>query len=438
MSLLDILTGGKDQEANSDLNAALASIQGVQTPDIASMEYQIQKLVQAGVLTPEQAQTYLQQSSALQNENVDQTGTAAQQNEISGLDNIAAQGGNDAQEQSDMQTVLNNLNTQEQGQRGAILQSQAARGALTGGETLAAQLQANQGDQASANQNALQSNAAAEQRALAALTTAGSAGSALQGQENTQANTVASATDAINKFNSAQQNQTAQYNTDASNKAQAANLANAQDIGNTNANNANAYSAYQAQLPQEVYNDNLQKAQAEAGINSQQADQATGQGEQNAGIVGALTGLGVTSAFGGNQVGQNVKSAGGGNSSGNSGGGGTAGVSAVGNAFGGGSADSVIMNAAHGGVIHDYLSGGEVEADSPREIAHVPGDSLKNDKVPAELSQGEGVIPRTVMKEPDDQVLAFLHRMRAQAAPKVHPEDTAHVIKALGLLRNSQ
>lgn len=437
MSLLDILTGGKDQEADSDLDQALSAIQGVQTPDIASMEYQVQKLVQAGVLTPEQAQTYLQQSSALQNENVDQSGTAAQQNEISGLDNIAAQGGNDAQEQSDMQTVLNNLNTQEQGQRGAILQSQAQRGALTGGETLAAQEYANQGDQASANQNALQSNAAAEQRALAALTTAGSAGNALQGQENTQANTVASATDAINKFNTAQQNQTQQYNTSAANQAQAANLANAQDIGNTNANNANAYSAYQAQLPQEVYNDQLQKANDEAGINSQQANQATGQGEQNAGIVGALTGLGVTSVFGGNQVGQNGGSTGGGSSSGSSGGG-AAGVSALGNAFGGGSADSAIMAAAHGGLIHDYLSGGEVEADSPKEIAHVPGDSLKNDKVPAELSQGEGVIPRTVMKEPDDQVLAFLHRMRAQAAPKVHPEDTAHVIKALGLLRNSQ
>ena len=45
-------------------------------------------------------------------------------------------------------------------------------------------------------------------------------------------------------------------------------------------------------------------------------------------------------------------------------------------------------------------SGGNVQAETPNQTAKVPGDSLKNDKIPAMLSQGEFVIDRETMKDP--------------------------------------
>lgn len=44
--------------------------------------------------------------------------------------------------------------------------------------------------------------------------------------------------------------------------------------------------------------------------------------------------------------------------------------------------------------------GGAVKAQSPKEKAKVDGDSYSNDKIPAELSEGEGVIDRETMNDP--------------------------------------
>ena len=57
-----------------------------------------------------------------------------------------------------------------------------------------------------------------------------------------------------------------------------------------------------------------------------------------------------------------------------------------------------LMAANKGGLMK---SGGSVKAEKPSEKAKVKDDSLKNDKVPAMLSQGEIVIPRHITQHPD-------------------------------------
>ena len=57
-----------------------------------------------------------------------------------------------------------------------------------------------------------------------------------------------------------------------------------------------------------------------------------------------------------------------------------------------------LMAANKGGLMK---SGGKVKASKPSEKAVVKDDSLKNDKVPAMLSQGEIVIPRHITQHPD-------------------------------------
>jgi hypothetical protein len=423
MGLLDLITGGKSSDASAEMEKALQDIQGVATPTADEMKYQIQKLVQAGVITPEMAQTYLQNPNALASENIDQTGTQAQQEAISGLLGAANEGGLNPAEQAQMQQIVQGLNTQEKGANDAIIQRQAERGALTGGETLAAQLEGNQAADVNANQLGAATAGNAYNQMLQELTSAGSLGSGLQGQENTQANTVAAATNAINQFNAAQQQQEENLNVGNKNTAQAENVQNLQNIENTNVGNENAYSQYQAQLPQEIYSDEMQKAAAEAGVSENAADLATTQGGQNAGLLGGLLGTAGTvigSIYGGPVGG------------------------AVGNAVGQEAGQMVTsgdqsagVGAAYGGEIHNYLKGGFVHPDDPREIAKISGNSRQNDKIPAMLSEGEIVLPRTVAQNPQpDRVMAFLNRIRKPKV-QVHPEDTANVLHALSMVRNS-
>src|SRR5580692_10574611 len=419
MSLLDILTGGETSQAQSDLEQALQAIQGINTPSAQQMQYQIQKEIQAGTITPEQAQTYLQQANALASENVPQQGTQAQEQAIAQTLGAADQGGLNPEEQAQMAQILQQLGTQESGANQAVVQNQAARGALTGGETLAAQLQNNQNEAQNANLEGGNTAATAYQQMLNELTSAGSMGQALQGQENTQANTVAAATNAINQFNAAQQQNEQNFNVENQNQAQAANVENQQAIENANTQAENAYSQYQAQLPEEVFQDQLSKAEGEAGVGEQQANQATAAGQQQAGLIGGLVGAA-----------------------------GEAGASALTPApvynigmpttpeapAATGAAAGVA--AAQGGEIHKYLSGGDVEADRPGERARVPGNSPKNDRIPAELSEGEVVLPRTVAHAGPDKVMDFLNRIRKPKMP--HPDDVASVLHALGRVREAQ
>lgn len=403
MSLLDTITGGKSSQASADYQRALEAIQAVQTPNVEQMKYKLQQLVQAGIITPDLAKTYLQNPSAFQNLKISQTGTKAQENAIAGLENAASAGGLNPAEQAQLAEILQQLGTQERGANEAVVQNQAARGALTGGETLAAQLGNNQQASVNANANAMNTAGQAYQQMLNELTSAGTLGSGLQGQENTQANTVAAATDAINRFNAAQQQQEENFNTQNKNEAQLYNTETAQNIENKNVGNANEYAKYQAQLPEEVFQNQLQKAEGEAGAYGNKAANETQQGGQQAGLIGGLVGTGGEVLASGMaptpQYNFNAPGA-------------------------------APQTAAYGGEIHDYLKGGIVDGK-----AHVSGDSLKNDTVPARLSPGEIVLPRTVAQNPQpDRVMAFLNRIRKPKTP--HPDDVATVLHALDKVRN--
>ena len=56
---------------------------------------------------------------------------------------------------------------------------------------------------------------------------------------------------------------------------------------------------------------------------------------------------------------------------------------------------------ARGGKVHNLKSGGKAVATSPTEKAKKPGNSYSNDTIPAMLSEGEVVIPRSVMQSGD-------------------------------------
>lgn len=63
--------------------------------------------------------------------------------------------------------------------------------------------------------------------------------------------------------------------------------------------------------------------------------------------------------------------------------------------------ETAVEAAAAGGMIGDYRSGGNVNVKNKAQKAVKNGNSYANDKVPALLSEGEVVIPRSVMQSKD-------------------------------------
>jgi hypothetical protein len=434
-SILDFLTGGASSQAQGDLATALQNIEGVQTPTVQQLTLpELQQYVNAGLLTPAQMQAYLQQNNALATENVPQTGTAAQiaaLNQLSGIANAGAAG--TPVEQAQQAQTIQQMNEAIAGQRGAIEQGAEARGtpAALVQAALENQTVGQEGEQA--YQNALQSQAQAYQTALNAMTAGGQAGQALQGQENTQANTVAAAQNAMQQFNAQNQQAAGAQNAAYQQAANTYNAQNAQNIANENTQNANTRTAYNAQVPETVFENQMGKAQQEAGVGEQQANQANQQGQQMAGLEGGLLGAGAT--LGGSSILANALAAGQTPSG--------AGINQAnqiinGTQLGAGGAP---INTAEGGIIgdHDYcyheggicMRAGGMVPGKPK----VQGDSIKNDTVPIHASPGEAVIPRTAVQQHFPEVLALLSGHGAQPEAQHHPQDVATLLQAMKSLR---
>jgi hypothetical protein len=116
----------------------------------------------------------------------------------------------------------------------------------------------------------------------------------MQGQSNQSQQAQAQAAAQIAQYNSQLQSAANQYNTQNANTAQASNLANAQDIENQNVTGANQRLQYNAQVPQTLFQDQMQKAQGIAGAYGNQAELKQKQNQMNAGLTGGLIGAGAT------------------------------------------------------------------------------------------------------------------------------------------------
>lgn len=411
MSLLDIFTGGASGDAERAAMRGEQAISNVNVPTTQMLTLpQLQQYVQAGLMTAEQAQSYLQNSNAYDSENVDQTGTSAMVQALNQLSDVSNSGANGTpMEQAQIGAATDQANQQTAGQRGAIEQQMQARG-TPGALVQAALMNQYQGQDASqAHRDSLQAQAQAYQQAVQAMSDKGQLGGQLQGQQNTQANTVAGATNAMQQFNAANQQQNSQFNAANRQASNLVNTANTQDVSNKNVSSGNERTAYNTQVPQTVFNDQLAKATGQANAAGKTSDVLTGQGQQNAGIYSGLLGAGAGLA-GDYFTGTQKKTA----------------------------AHGAILG--HAGCYHDggicMDDGGMVPGQ-----AKVPGDSLDNDTVHVMASPGEAVIPRTSVERNLPQVLDLISAGQDQGGGDVShgtmtdPMDVATILQALRAIR---
>jgi hypothetical protein len=399
--LTDAITGVSNKNAQGDLEAALANIQAIQTPTAQQLQLSpLAEYTNAADLEAALSDAAQAGPSAYDTEKIDQTPIKVMQQALAQEGEIANAQGMTPQEKASIAAAEQEANRATAGQRGSIAQEFAGRGIPQ--SLIAAALENGTAGQNSEQmyQSALQAQGQAANQGITALQNEGTLASTLYGQEAGQANTVAAAQNALNQFNAANTQQTNLANQNTKQAANTYNATNAQDVSNKNTTSKQTVQEQnQVGAPTQAAQLALQKGAEETGVSEAMAGQQTAAGQQSAGLFGGLLGAGAT--------------------------------------LGSGAMMSNAIAAADGGEIPPkptipptaFLKGGSVPGQSK-----VDGDSQVNDTVPARLSPGEYVLPRSVAQQPG--VKNLLGRLNPSKPPAgAHPSDIKSILRALGELR---
>lgn len=294
---LNSLFGNDDSDAEGYLQQALQQYQQLNVPTVASETVSglPQETVQ-GSINPEQQQAVTQGDSALNDIHLDPSTRQAEISALGGYQDIANSGGLDASAMLGIRQAENAATVQSQGEQGAIQKQAEAEGQGGGLNALTLRSQAAQGASNTAATQGMEQAAEAEANREAALAGMSSIGNAVNASDYSQAANTAGSQNAINAANTATKNQVNASNVGNNLAAQGANVAAAQGVNasNTAAGQNQAY--YNAQLPQQQFNNALSKASGMAGVNQQQAGVAQQAQQNGANATGQLLKGGLTLA----------------------------------------------------------------------------------------------------------------------------------------------
>jgi hypothetical protein len=294
MGLLSSLFG---EGGAGDNRAALEAVQGVPLPILK--EYYPELYKQVVSLNPEMETAVNLGPSEMAGVATDPSLRQAQMGALNKLQEVGNAGGRDAQFMADQSRLESDINTSTQGQQGAIMQDLAARGMAGGGNELVARNMAAQQGANRKAQMAMDANAQAQQRALQAIMQGGQLGGQMQAQDFGQQAQKAQASDAINKFNAANQQQVMSNNVGMKNNAQQWNATSAQNVSNQNTGVGNEAKQYNLDLPQRNFDNAMGKA---TGVADRRNAIAAGKDKERDGemqLVGNMVGAGANAYAGG-------------------------------------------------------------------------------------------------------------------------------------------
>lgn len=245
----------------------------------------------------------------------------AQLQALGGVQDIVSGGGLTAQDQANLAQIQSDVGRADRGRREAIQDRMRRTGMSGSGMDLLAQLQSGQAATDRASQAGLNIAGMAQDRQAQALRDLGAMGGQMRGQDFSEQAAAAQAQDAINRFNTmnqqqaamqnmAAQNQAAQFGAQAQNQAAQSNwqgkrdtdlfnLQNRQNVAQANVDKRN-------QANQDWFDNSMRlasaKSNADLGLGSYQqgkADRANQRIGQVAQGVGQLAGAGASALFGG-------------------------------------------------------------------------------------------------------------------------------------------
>lgn len=298
-------SGDDRRAARNSMSEAVGAFRDLKVPTKEEMEIALQDLKLQGVLSPEMEEAIRQDPSLLSQFSADPQLRAAQMGALENLRQLG-QTGLDATDRAAYNQLRLEAARDAKAQQDSILQNMQARGMAGSGQELAAKLMSaqNQAQIQSAQGDKLAADAA--QRRLQAIAQSGQLGSQLEQQQFGEAAAKASAQDAINRFNTANQQQIMSANTQARNQAAAQNLANKQRIADTNTGLHNQQEMYNKALPGQIYNMQYNRAAGLAGQLGQQRNMQLDEAQRVSNMWSGI-GQGVQEGFGayGQQQGYN-------------------------------------------------------------------------------------------------------------------------------------
>lgn len=290
---------GSDDNSGDYYEQMMREAQNIPLPVLK--EYYPELYQQVVSLNPELETAVNLGPSEMQGISTDPRLRQAQLNALSKLEEVGNAGGRDAKFMADMSRLESDINTNNAGNQGAIMQNMAARGVSGGGSELVAR---NMSAQASSNrqaQMAMDENAQAQQRALDAIMKSGEMGGKMQAQDFSQAAQKAEAADAISRFNAANKQQVITNNTSAKNNAQQWNAQNVQGIADKNTGSRNSAQEYNLGLNQQNYDNQLAKYGLTSGAAKGAADASARQAESQDRFLGGAISAGAT-AYGASEA----------------------------------------------------------------------------------------------------------------------------------------
>jgi hypothetical protein len=164
----------------------------------------------------------------------------------------------------------------------------ATRG-MSGGMSEMVQKQlANQGAANRQAQMDMDLNAQAQQRALSALMSGAQLGGNMQSNDFNQSAQKAQASDAISRFNAANQQNVIGNNVNAKNNAQQWNATNAQSNANQNVGVKNNAQQYNLGLNQQKFNNSMAKATGQNAVGNQMANNSYNSAKDQDAFIGGV------------------------------------------------------------------------------------------------------------------------------------------------------
>jgi hypothetical protein len=260
-----IMGNNANKKAQAKAEAALAQarayIEQVGPPPDISKAIILEKLKEAGVLTPDLEQKINVGVSKLSEYQEAAQGRDAQVNALQ-LMSRASREGIGATERADLNKLRTQAAMDAEAKRQQLMQSLQSRGIAGSGSELASQLAMQQQGYQTASDEGDRMAAQAQTRALQAMAGAASAGQQLRGSDLAHAQATRGAADEFQKFDVANQVSQQSRNVGATNVAQASNLQNKQRVQDQNTTDQNEEKYKQVKRQQDYWNDKLKYAQA--------------------------------------------------------------------------------------------------------------------------------------------------------------------------------
>lgn len=291
----NFITGGSRGDSKAALNDAASRFEGIDVPTLEQMKVELAQAVNAGQMTPEEAQTFFLEASAQEQVKTDPRLREAQMKALSQLEGVA-DGGLTVGDRGDLQRIQGEAAAAEKGQRDAILQNAQSRGVAGSGMELASQLMAQQGAAGRASQQGFDVAKQAQARALEAMLQSGQLGGDIRSQDFGEQSKLAEARDAISKFNTQNRQAVGMANTEARNAAQLRNVNMAQDVANRNQDTQNQQALYNAGNVKDQFGQKIQKAGGQAGVDQARANAAKADADRKTGLFGTILSAGAQAA----------------------------------------------------------------------------------------------------------------------------------------------